>query len=202
MSSKVIDFKKTVYNETIHFLESRFSINTKYSIYPSFFVYDEASFCIKVLPMDYGDSVSFILVLEKENGERLFIHVVKIGARKNEGIASMRKKVNILKEILDNIEIIKNVYKKCVFINGLYENNGDVVYMKVEKDMKISLGTSHGFIVLSSDIRKDIQIKFGLRDESYELLEMNYDKFMSLDSIELVEKAIRGDCAIDLSKDK
>lgn len=193
---------KTVYNETIHFLESRFSINTKYSIYPSFFVYDEASFCIKVLPMDYGDSVSFILIIEKDNGERLFLHVVKIGARKNEGIESMRKKVNVLKEILNNIEIVKNIYVKSSFINGLYESNGDVIYMKVEKDMKISLGTSHGFIVLSSDIRKDVQIKFGLRDESYDLLEMSYNEFMSLDSIELVEKAICGDCVIGLSKDK
>ncbi len=193
---------KIVYNETISFLEGKFSTNVKYTIYPSFFVYDEASFCIKVLPMDYGDTTSFILILEKENGERLFLHVVKIGARKNEGIDSMRKKVNILKEILNNIEIVKNIYVKSVFINGLYESNGGVIYMKVEKDMKISLGTSHGFIVLSSDIRKDVQIKFGLRDESYDLLEMSYNEFMSLDSIELVEKAICGDCVIGLSKDK
>ena len=202
MSSKVIDFKKTVHNETIHFLESKFSINNKYKMYPSFFVYDETSFCIEVLPMDYGNTMSFILIIEKDNGERLFLHVVKIGARKSEGIASMRKKVNILKEILNNIEVVKNIYVKSVFINGLYESNGDVIYMKVEKDMKISLGTSHGFIIVSSDIRKDIKIKFGLRNEGCELLEMSYDKFMSLDSIELVEKAICGDCAIDLSKDK
>lgn len=152
--------------------------------------------------MDYGNTMSFILIIEKDNGERLFLHVVKIGARKNEGIESMRKKVNVLKEILNNIEIVKNIYVKSSFINGLYESNGDVIYMKVEKDMKISLGTSHGFIIVSSDIRKDVKIKFGLRDESCDLLEMSYNEFMSLDSIELVEKAICGDCVIGLSKDK
>jgi len=190
MASEKEDSNKTIYGEMTYFLESRFSRGEKYSVLPSFLVHDEEWFCIKVLHFDYGSALEFYLLIETDRGERYFLHKIKFGYRKNEGIDSKRKKMKVLAEILDNIEIVKNIYKKSVFVDGLSATDGTVIYMKIDKDMEIILETSFGYVVSTSDIRKELRIKLNVNNPNLELSEMDYETFMSLDSLESIRKTV------------
>lgn len=192
MANEKEDSNKIIYDEIMHFLESRFSRGIKYSTIPSFLIHDEESFCIKVLYLDCGESLNFYLLTETYCGERCFLHTIKFGYRKNERILSKRKKLKTLIEIIDNIEVVKNIYKKSVFIDGLNVPDGTIIYMKIDKKMKIRLETSSGYMISTSDIRKELKIGLKIKHPyvNVNLSEMDYETFMSLDSLESIMKTV------------
>lgn len=176
---------ETIYNEIIHFLESNYSRQEHGS---GFVIYSEKSFSIIVIPILYTTNLCVHLIIEEENGIRYYIHEIKIGERIGEGIKSKRKKLKMLENMLKYSDIIKDMYKKSVFLDSVNRKYGHVQYMNINKHMRIEIGTSSGYSIVTSDITKDLTINIHCRqfaETQMFLLDefnMDYDSFMSMTS--------------------
>lgn len=160
----------------IHFLESNYS---KQEHGLGFTIYIEKSFSIIVIPILYTTNLCALLIIKEENGRRHCIHEIRIGERINEGIKLKRKKLKMLEDMLNYSDIIKDMYKKSVFLDSVNRKYGYMQYMNIDEHMRIEIGTSSGHSITTSDITKDLTISIRTRESNEKL---DYHSFMSMTS--------------------